>query len=128
MEPFFPGLFRSVEVCIELRYMIVETRAKRVYPPKADSRTIPNSLKLSSNGGCQMTENERSPVIKQSCEARGLANIHMKDANLLVQFVGPVICSYYPGGYNMAFISSAELLTPYLVAAEANMSPPTSAR
>lgn len=77
-----------------------------------------------------MTDDQKNSVSPQLREAREPANIPLAEAELLVQMVGSVVCSYLPGGDNIAYISSAKPLTQYLIAARTTLSlpPPTSGR
>lgn len=49
-------------------------------------------------------------------------------AELIVQMVGSVVSSCPPGGDDIAYISSAKPLTPYIVVTRTTISPPTGAR
>lgn len=108
--------------------MITDVQAERVLPTSIETLTMPTSLKLASDGGCQLTCSEKITVARQLHDSRDPAPIHVSYANLLVQMVGSVISTYPPCGDNIAFITSAEVLTPYLVAAQAKLYPLTSSR
>lgn len=73
-------------------------------------------------------QTRENAVNEQTREACGTVHIHITDANLRVKMVGPVIYSYPPGGDDIAFITSVEPFTPYIVAIIANLSPPISSR
>lgn len=114
------------DICHELRDMMSEMQDKHKKSTSVDVRTMPMALKLASDGGCQLNDDEKTIVARQLREARGPANIPLTEAEFFVQIVGSVVSSYPPGGNDIAYISSAEYLTPYLVAARSNLSPPTS--
>lgn len=71
--------------------MIYDVQAKWVLPTSIETRTMQTSLKLASDGGCQLTESEKITVARQIRESRSPAHIHVSNANLLVQMVGSVI-------------------------------------
>lgn len=48
------------EVCLDLRIMITDVQAKRVLPTSIETRTMPTSLKLAFDGGCQLTDSEKA--------------------------------------------------------------------
>lgn len=106
-----------------MRELITDIQYKRVQPPSVEAQNIPTSLKLTSDGGCKMTDTKRNAMAQQLREARGPAHIHIANANLLVPLVRYVMYSYPPSEDYMAFISSAKPITNYLVAARAKMSP-----
>lgn len=95
-------------------------------PTSIDTRTMPTSLKLASDSGCQLTDSEKIAVAQHLRETKGPAHIQILDASLLVQVVGYIISSYRPGGYDIPFIASAEPLTPYLIVVRVKFSPPAS--
>lgn len=81
------------EMCAELCEMIADVRSNRAQPMSVRARTIPTSPKLTSDGGCQLTEAEKTAVARQLRETRGPTNIPLSEARLLVQMVGSVIYS-----------------------------------
>lgn len=87
---------------------------------------MPKSLKLASDGEFQLTNRERNEAFKKLYDERG--PLTFKSLLGIRQLVGCTISSYTPGADDIAFISSAELLKPYLIAAREKVSPPTSAR
>lgn len=108
--------------------MIKEIQTKNGQTKSAEASTMPKSPKMASDDGCMLTDSNCNAVKNQMCKARGLANIPIVEANLLVQMVGSVISIYPPVGDEISFIPYAELLKPYLFAARAKLLLTTSAR
>lgn len=81
------------EVGVELREMVTDVQAKRVLPTSIDTRSMPKSLKIASDGGCQLKDSENTAVARQLRDAIGSREIHISDTNLLVLIVGSVISS-----------------------------------
>lgn len=96
------------DVCAHLREMIAEAKAERCHPTSAETGNMPMSLKPASDGGWQLSGEEKTAVSQQLGEAHGPANVIVDKAALLVQIVGPVVSSYTPGGDGIAYIHSAE--------------------
>lgn len=117
-----------LDIYLELRKMIADVNSKSFQPTYIEARTLPTSHKLASDGGCQLTDTEKTSVIRQLREARSPAHIPLIEGRLLVQMVGSVILSYPPGGDDLAYMTSVEPLIPYLVTARAKLMPPTSER
>lgn len=86
------------------------------------------ALKLSSDGGFQISESQRTTVVPQLRDAQGPEHIPIDDVKLLLQMVRSIVSRYPPGGEDSADISSTEPLTPYFVTTRAAISPPTSSR
>lgn len=86
------------------------------------------ALKITSDGGCQLNDEDKTIIMGQLIEARGPTNITFSDSGLLVQMVGSVISSYPVEGDNISYMSSVQPLRPYPVSARITFSPPTSAR
>lgn len=108
--------------------MIPDLQFKRVQPTSIEARTMPTALELASDGGCQPTDTEKTSVICHLWESHRPPNIPLTEAGLLVQIFGLVISRSILGGDDIAYITSVEPLTPYLVAARAKSMPPISAQ
>lgn len=83
--------------------MIVEVQNMKSTIIAADARIMPLSLKLASDGCCQLTDDQKKSVAWHLREARGPANITMTEAELWVQMVGSVVSSYRPGCDDIAY-------------------------
>lgn len=116
------------DICDELRELVDDINSKKSPSVSVDTRTLPTSLKIASDGGCQVSDDEKNKVAHQLRDAGGPAHIDIANARLLVQLVGSAVSNYPPGGDDVSFISSVESLTPYLTAARTALCPPTSAR
>lgn len=77
--------------------------------------TLLTSLKMASDGGCQLNDTEKATVARHLRDAKAPENIPINDANLLRDLVGQVISNYPSGGKNIAYIVSAEPISTYLV-------------
>lgn len=86
------------------------------------------ALKLASDGGYKLNEEDKTTFARQLSEFRGLINIQFMEENISIQMVGSVVSTYPLGGSEIAYIASAEPLSPYLVAARNTVSPLTSTR
>lgn len=71
-------------MCTDLRELIMEIQAKRVHYSSVDARNMPFSLKLVSDRGCQLTDNECTTLAKQLRESGGPGKIPICEANLFV--------------------------------------------
>lgn len=88
---------------------------------------MPIALKLASDLGCHLSDEDKTSVAGQLREERGMTNISLMDSKLLVQMVVSDLSRYPPGGENNSYISSAEPLKPNLLKACNKNSTPTSA-
>lgn len=52
---------------------------------------MPLSLKLASDGGCKLTDGQKTTFVRHLREVRELANIPMAEAELLVRMVGALV-------------------------------------
>lgn len=82
------------DMCAELRAMNADVRSKRAQPTCLEACTMPISLKLTSDGGCQLTEEEKTVIARQLRKTRGATNIPLLEGQVLVQMIGSVISSY----------------------------------
>lgn len=112
------------DICNELHDLMSHMQDKLNKPTPVDERTMPMALKLGSDGCSEQNDEEKLSVARQLREICGNAHIRPMEAELLVQMIGSVVSSYPPGGDDIAYISSAETVTPYLVAVRATLSPP----
>lgn len=108
--------------------MVDKRSAETRTTSRSSINTLPTSLKLASESGCQLSDDEKRKVAKQLRDAGGPAKITLDDAKLLMGLVSKHISNYPPGGDDMSYIASAEPLSPLLVAAKVQLIKPASAR
>lgn len=108
--------------------MISDIQFTREQPSSVENRIIPMSLKSATDSDCQLTDSDGNMVAKQLCEARGSVQNPIAGADLLMQMFGSFILSNPSREDDMAFISSAKPLKPYLVASRGRLSPSISVR
>lgn len=78
------------------------------------------SLKLASDGGCQLTDDEKHGIAKQLCDVERLANNPLDEAKLLMDPVEKAISNDPPAGDDIEYIASVEQLKPHLVDAKSH--------
>lgn len=94
-----------------------DIKAKRGPQTSSESQSLSISLKLASDGGCQLSDDEQNRVAHLLRDAGGPAHIAINEARPLMQLVASGVPNYPPGSEDITFISSVEPLTTYLTAA-----------
>lgn len=102
----------------------VETRAAS----RSSINNLSTSVKIASDGGCQVSDDEKRTIGKQLRVAGVPSHIPLENANLLMGLVGRNKSNDPPWGDDISYIASAEPLSTFLVAAKAQLTHPASAR
>lgn len=100
------------DICNELCDMIADVQNKSNKLTSVDARTMEMALKLASDGGYQLNNEEKTVVERQFREVRRPANIPLMGSEILFEMVGSDVSSYPSSGDEIEYISSAEPLTP----------------
>lgn len=117
-----------LDLCTELEHMVQKGSAETRAASRRSINTLPASLKLASDGGCQLSDDKKRTVAKQLRDAGGPVHISLAESKLLMGPFGRNISNYPPGGDDISYIASAEPLTTFLIAAKAQLTQPASAR
>lgn len=73
-----------LDVCTDLQELIIEIQANRGHFSSVDAHNMPTSLKLASDGGCQLRYKERTTAAKQLRKAGRPVNIPISESKFLV--------------------------------------------
>lgn len=116
------------EIYAELKNMAEKGIAVSWDASKIQLQSMPTTLKLASDGGCHLNDEEKIRMAKQLRDASGPAHIPLEQTKLLMGIVDKSVSKYPPGGDDIEYIASAEPITPYLVDAKTQLAQPASAR
>lgn len=91
-------------------------------------RSTPTSLKLTREGSCCLTDDEKKKLASQLRESGGPAHIPVEECKLLMNTVGKSIASYSPGTSDLASLPSAAPLMAFIANAATRFTGPKHIR